>query len=564
MTQRRGYDESLMGMEVRRVLARDPTMSERQAILETDANEGNLRRHQGKLLASRKQDGADAQAVGYPATLCEEGGVTTFSASAPHGDGRIAVTLRFAAARAAGGRPGLTSSLVTRHGDGRSQVDVDPCEALRLLGLGLVPERGALVAHAGAPPVAVILGGELHRRWKATGCRDVPGLLPEAVEREWERLRVGGLDAVSTLVDHGTRRLAACHSGRVDPATLARALGPDADRPLRSVLHAMASFACPEAAVMSTAETHEWLGRPVDMLVRVLDHSHDGTLHRPVTHADAAWLTGLLGHRDVEPVGPEATLLVRSRLRIDPSRVETDHDAAALVRLAQAAHVVARATRSDPAAIMDMVLGRLADAADRARGLGEVTARLDDEPMDGDGLLGPSLRALPSFPRSIAALSVGVERLCERVAIDLVLPTLALDDQAGPHRARPDGETVAAALRRIEAVARDMVVQGRGVPEQVAAVTGSRVTEHASDDATPFALDLATALDVTCRAQRSGEALDAAWRRHAPSLSPRWRDGGRTAVTDLLSGVGRLVGPPEPVGIAGGLRMLGLGNARGR
>ncbi len=565
MAERRGPgDPSLFRIE--RLLSRNPDLSDRKAILAVDGDPDNTRSHQGRILASRKRTGAATIAERFPASSREEDGRLSVSVLSPgHGEGDtvlVTVEHRPTGRRSQDAPPGLTCHTILRRDDVTVSVDGNPATALEALGVGLVTSDGALEVQRGPSPLAVALGRALHAEWVGLGCKNVTGLMVEAVAHEGQRLARSGVGTLSALVDDGSRRLAAAYGSVMDPRSLAPLLVTDADRQRRSLLLSVASFAGRAIACAAEAEPEAWTWRPAEFLARVLGPGNDGVLRRPLDIDDARWLLGILGGRAIEPVGSEATLLIRSRARLDHARIETDRDAGAIAATAKACQAVARAARCDATTTFDAVLDRITEAGGSG-GYGEALLGMSAV-EHGPGLLGPRLSALPPLPRALAAATFGIESLVERVALDLILPLLALDDQASGRPGR-DHAAAAAALRRVGNLARSMVMEGRTIADLAAVVERCGMSEHASDAPTRCDLQVAVAcerLHLASRSDAAREDLDLAWRRMGPSLTPRWRNGGQSSVLDLLWGAKAAISSVGPPGPSPGRRLIALPGRR--
>jgi hypothetical protein len=545
----RGYNDAPDIARIDAHMAGTPGVSRRAAIIKF-VGDANCRRVEIKMKARDDARLADARTevvldhvARYPVVLTRDGAdVSLLVVSAGTGpDGFLCTGL---ASRTATGEPRkLTGFHVSADApvDGRwtfermawAASSDGLFDAMAALGLSMTEIRGALVRPSGPAPVVASLAERLADAWKTAGLEGA-GDVESAAASEGERLDQEGLSPVSALVPHDLRRLAAAYGGV--GMSCAGIASPGIEPARTALLVRLASFAHPALAALSDDEVLRWSGRPAECLV---SHLNEGILPaidvgRPVTLCDAGWLLDVFGGRATAPLKSRMIeALLRWQSFVDPTRIVSDDDASGLVSMMAAVvdgdHGTSRSERVDDG--LRLLFSRLGEGRDAGRAYGDVAAGLRGQADSERGREGDA------FARRVFAATAGVERLCEKVAYELAIPTLAWDCAVGRGLDTPGlGGLLSASLEseslwppRIEQHVRDMTVGGRRMDEMAAVVLASGI-DFTDSAPTPFRLDSSRAMEVVARwaSPRSSDArLDAAWSAFDPVLVPRWRGHGR-------------------------------------
>ena len=573
MPREKVNDESVLA-RIRAMKVANPGMSDREAIRRCESDHRQHRRLQDRLTEERRRgraglkgDVADAHASSHPVSRDTVDGVTRLSAAVPVEGGVASVTVTFDAG-APGRRPGGIRCDVVWHGKG---IRPWPGQRGALDALGLAPaERdGVLAMPDGACPAVAASADALVRAWLAAGVPPSPELVDEALGVEADRYDDLGMSALAGLWDaDGAFVVATCG----DLALAATAAMPGMDPARRMLLRSLGTLAGEAVAAMPHEEARCWSSRVHECLVTL--HGPESALARRLGRGlalpDAAWLDRTVGRHDLPPVAPGTlALLVRFRGCVSPSRVATARDAAGLVALVDAVEVLA----DGDAQAADVVLDLLADRLDRGgddRGYGDVVADLGALQVDGAGLVGRRMAGLPGLAPALAAATLGIERLRERVALALLVPTFAMSCPEAPdvesceRLAGPLGDRVAANSLEMVAGGRDMVALSRlalsfDLDDDAAHLVAGYDVPSASVDA---------ALRRRLVAAVDDASLDGDWAMLSRWLVPRWRLDGRSLYADRvrpLHAVGK--DPSLLPALAGavrkGISRLGKAKARG-
>ncbi len=532
----RGVDDTANMARIDRLMADDPGMTERQAILVIDPEEGNVRRLQKKLQIRRETQAADLRrsvcarhAEAYPVAADEQDGDLRLSVRMPlPGPGDAGDSVTVVVEVDAGGGRGRASGLscnvvVTGMGVQRSPFP-GPMGGLRALGLASRPVGGVLVDDEASDAVR-LLSTVLRDAWVGAGLPPGDDLLRDAWAHEAARLGDGGLDRVRNLMGADGRRIAACyHEAPAGLLSTVLTVGPDPAR--RAVLRDLSAFGGTDLAATDPDLVAAHVGRPVELLVHVLRKRQAGP-GRAVDLSDAIWLHGLMGRRALPPVPDRVLgLLLRVRGSVDPARCPDDADAAGLVAILDAVPDMPVSSVAGVDVALDMVLARIGSGPDGTLPYGTVAARLRHA---GGG----------SLARALTLVTSGVEALHSHVVAGLLVPTVVMDALA--HDGTDPG-CLARALSsvldsapwrsRFDRQAREMLESGRDLAQLADAVMrlGDPEPCFPGHDVTQRSVAEAVARWSSARSRCSD--LDAAWDSLSPGFVPRWRIGGRRAWAD--------------------------------
>ena len=526
--------KDVVAAEVARIMAEDPSVtSERKALRRMDPEETQLRTNQRYMTVDRKdrmREVARVHAAAFPVTWVDNGTIAVLRVAVPVVGGTATHVVEVDRVRR-----GVTCETVGHDG---ALARGGPYGPLAALGLS----SPADVARHVPPPALAALVVSLVRSWEDAGLRLKGGLVPYALRYETRRL-APGLGNVAAVVDPDLPRLVAAY-GDMPGANLGTVLVPGLDPARRALMHRLAGLPHPGVAALSRVEAATWMGRPFDCLAAVHGaRERDGVAGRTMSARDAGWLNDTFG-RTAEPVPFRLwPALVAFRGSVDPSRIRSEADAGALAALVGAmVDVSAAGIPGDGAFMPDLLAARLAAGGCA----GEPYSRVVDSLMEGAGAsVGPGALDLGAaratgLARAVAAWTAGVERIRERVAIELLVPAMAAD-----HVARGgDAPTLVAALAdgpgpaaTVDAHALDLVCSGRNPGDLVEAALSHAESETQSGTLRRYDVSPTTLAEVArhwCAEPSAASRVERAWARLSPLLAPAWRLGGMDLYADRV------------------------------